>query len=59
MGLSHIEMIYGSTELLGLQIGDAINFGNSEGPTFHDKGECVGIAFQSLKHEDVENMSIP
>ncbi|KAK4394627.1 Protease Do-like 9 [Sesamum angolense] len=26
------------------------------GPAFNDKGNCVGIAFQSLKHEDVENI---
>ncbi|KAF2282904.1 hypothetical protein GH714_043324 [Hevea brasiliensis] len=34
----------------------AINSGNSGGPAFNDKGQCVGIAFQSLKHEDVENI---
>lgn len=39
-----------------LQIDAAINSGNSGGPAFNDKGNCVGIAFQSLKHEDVENI---
>ena len=39
-----------------LQIDAAINSGNSGGPAFNDKGSCVGIAFQSLKHEDVENI---
>lgn len=39
-----------------LQIDAAINSGNSGGPAFNDKGTCVGIAFQSLKHEDVENI---
>lgn len=39
-----------------LQIDAAINSGNSGGPAFNDKGKCVGIAFQSLKHEDVENI---
>ncbi|KAF8399298.1 hypothetical protein HHK36_015163 [Tetracentron sinense] len=34
----------------------AINSGHSGGPAFNDKGNCVGIAFQSLKHEDVENI---
>ncbi|KAJ8747989.1 hypothetical protein K2173_012977 [Erythroxylum novogranatense] len=34
----------------------AINSGNSGGPAFNDRGKCVGIAFQSLKHEDVENI---
>ena len=38
------------------QIDAAINSGNSGGPAFSDKGKCVGIAFQSLKHEDVENI---
>ena len=39
-----------------LRIDAAINSGNSGGPAFNDKGKCVGIAFQSLKHEDVENI---
>ncbi|GMI76586.1 degradation of periplasmic proteins 9, DegP protease 9 [Hibiscus trionum] len=57
--VSRIEIlsyIHGSTELLGLQIDAAINSGNSGGPAFNDKGSCVGIAFQSLKHEDAENI---
>ncbi|KAG8638828.1 hypothetical protein MANES_14G068600v8 [Manihot esculenta] len=57
--VSRIEIlsyVHGSTELLGLQIDAAINSGNSGGPAFNDKGHCVGIAFQSLKHEDVENI---
>ncbi|XP_022736863.1 protease Do-like 9 isoform X4 [Durio zibethinus] len=57
--VSRIEIlsyVHGSTELLGLQIDAAINSGNSGGPAFNDKGSCVGIAFQSLKHEDVENI---
>ncbi|CAH8385117.1 unnamed protein product [Eruca vesicaria subsp. sativa] len=51
-----LSYIHGSTELLGLQIDAAINSGNSGGPAFNDKGKCVGIAFQSLKHEDAENI---
>ncbi|XP_015879267.2 protease Do-like 9 [Ziziphus jujuba] len=51
-----LSYVHGSTELLGLQIDAAINSGNSGGPAFSDKGRCVGIAFQSLKHEDVENI---
>ncbi|KAG9448759.1 hypothetical protein H6P81_008724 [Aristolochia fimbriata] len=51
-----LSYVHGSTELLGLQIDAAINSGNSGGPAFNDKGKCVGIAFQSLKHEDVENI---
>lgn len=51
-----LSYVHGSTELLGLQIDAATNSGNSGGPAFNDKGECVGIAFQSIKHEDVENI---
>lgn len=51
-----LSYVHGSTELLGLQIDAAINSGNSGGPAFSDKGKCVGIAFQSLKHEDAENI---
>ncbi|ONK77065.1 uncharacterized protein A4U43_C02F2750 [Asparagus officinalis] len=40
-----LSYVHGSTELLGLQI---------DAPAFNDKGKCVGIAFQSLKHEDVD-----
>jgi len=57
--VSRIEIlsyVHGSTELLGLQIDAAINSGNSGGPAFNDRGKCVGIAFQSLKHEDAENI---
>ncbi|XP_050382708.1 protease Do-like 9 [Argentina anserina] len=51
-----LSYVHGSTELLGMQIDAAINSGNSGGPAFNDKGKCVGIAFQSLKHEDAENI---
>ncbi|GAB4845629.1 Protease Do-like 9 [Ancistrocladus abbreviatus] len=57
--VSRIEIlsyVHGSTELLGLQIDAAINSGNSGGPAFNEKGSCVGIAFQSLKHDDAENI---
>mmetsp|Transcript_40595 Transcript_40595/g.129478 ORF Transcript_40595/g.129478 Transcript_40595/m.129478 type:complete len:473 (+) Transcript_40595:134-1552(+) len=57
--VSRIEVtayVHGSSELLGVQIDAAINSGNSGGPAFSDNGECVGIAFQSLKHEDAENI---
>ncbi|KAL8123464.1 protease Do-like 9 [Apium graveolens] len=57
--VSRIEILsyaHVSTELLGLQIDAAINSGNSGGPAFNDRGLCVGIAFQSLKHEDAENI---
>lgn len=45
-----------SLDMVHLQIDAAINSGNSGGPAFNDKGNCVGIAFQSLKHEDAENI---
>ncbi|KAL1819502.1 hypothetical protein ACET3Z_014371 [Daucus carota] len=57
--VSRIEIlsyVHGATELLGLQIDAAINSGNSGGPAFSDSGKCVGIAFQSLKHDDAENI---
>ena len=57
--VSRIEVTaysHGSSELLGLQIDAAINSGNSGGPAFNSKGECVGVAFQSLKHDDAENI---
>ncbi|KAF6159883.1 hypothetical protein GIB67_032967 [Kingdonia uniflora] len=51
--LTYVE---GSIELLGLQIDAAINPGNSGGPAFNNKGNLVGIAFQSIKDQDVENI---
>ncbi|CAL8470933.1 g10475 [Coccomyxa elongata] len=57
--VSRIEVtsyVHGAAELLGVQIDAAINSGNSGGPAFNNRGQCVGIAFQSLKHEDAENI---
>eukprot|EP00877_Chromochloris_zofingiensis_P004183 jgi/Chrzof1/13766/Cz08g11120.t1 len=57
--VSRIEVtsyVHGAAELLGIQIDAAINSGNSGGPAFGTGGQCVGIAFQSLKHEDAENI---
>ena len=48
--------VHGSAELLGVQIDAAINSGNSGGPVFNDLDECVGVAFQSMKQDDAENI---
>jgi len=57
--VSRIEVTsysHGVAELLGVQIDAAINSGNSGGPAFNREGKCVGVAFQSLKNEDTENI---
>uniref|UniRef100_A0A803L8S4 Protease Do-like PDZ domain-containing protein n=1 Tax=Chenopodium quinoa TaxID=63459 RepID=A0A803L8S4_CHEQI len=51
-----LSYTHGESELLGLQVDAAINAGNSGGPAFSDKGNCVGIAFQSMKQGDAENI---
>ena len=58
--VSRIEVtsyVFGASELLGIQVDAAINSGNSGGPAFSAQGQCCGIAFQSLKNEDVEAIS--
>ena len=47
---------HGACDLLAVQIDAAINSGNSGGPALNDRGECVGIAFQSMKHDEAENI---
>ncbi|EPR63244.1 trypsin domain-containing protein [Toxoplasma gondii GAB2-2007-GAL-DOM2] len=46
----------GSCSLLAIQIDAAINPGNSGGPALNRSSQCVGIAFQSLKDGDTENI---
>jgi S1-C subfamily serine protease len=57
--VSRIEVTsysHGAAELLGVQIDAAINSGNSGGPAFNREGKCVGVAFQSLKDSETENI---
>nr|XP_021861074.1 protease Do-like 9 [Spinacia oleracea] len=59
LGLSAIlgdPGVHGWSELLGLQADASINPGNSGGPAFNEECNCVGIAFQSMKKEDAENI---
>lgn len=46
----------GSCSLLAIQIDAAINPGNSGGPALNKHRQCVGIAFQSLKDGETENI---
>ena len=58
--VSRIEVtsyVHGAAELLGVQIDAAINSGNSGGPAFNNRGQCVGIAFQSLKARPASSQS--
>ncbi|GKA90791.1 protease Do-like protein 9 [Tanacetum coccineum] len=59
VGLFHVlryYLMFMGQELLGLQIDATINLGNSGGPSFNDKGNCVDIAFQPLKDDDAKNI---
>mmetsp|Transcript_105898 Transcript_105898/g.332041 ORF Transcript_105898/g.332041 Transcript_105898/m.332041 type:complete len:455 (+) Transcript_105898:1-1365(+) len=47
---------HGLGSLLAIQIDAAINPGNSGGPALDAKRRCVGVAFQSLKDGDTENI---
>ena len=57
--VSRIEMqeyAQASAELLAIQIDAAINPGNSGGPVVDSSNKVIGVAFQSLSEEDIENI---
>ena len=57
--VSRIEMqeyAQASAQLLAIQIDAAINGGNSGGPVVNSFNEVIGVAFQSLSAEDIENI---
>ncbi|KAL9263506.1 Protease Do-like 2, chloroplastic-like protein [Drosera capensis] len=49
----------GSTVLLGILIDAAINSGNSGGPAFNSRGQCIGVAFQALRSGENIGYVIP
>ncbi|CAL4991953.1 unnamed protein product [Urochloa decumbens] len=48
--------VLASSKLLGLQIDAAINYGNSGGPAYNDRGKCVGLAFRKNISNDADNI---
>eukprot|EP00928_Gymnodinium_smaydae_P020658 TRINITY_DN17991_c0_g1_i1.p1 TRINITY_DN17991_c0_g1~~TRINITY_DN17991_c0_g1_i1.p1 ORF type:complete len:595 (+),score=110.65 TRINITY_DN17991_c0_g1_i1:55-1839(+) len=47
---------HGLSSLLAIQIDAAINPGNSGGPALDSRRRCIGVAFQSLKDGETENI---
>ncbi|KAL9181336.1 hypothetical protein ACHAXT_010141 [Thalassiosira profunda] len=50
------EYAQAGERLLAMQIDAAINPGNSGGPVVNEQLECVGVAFQGIDEDSVENV---
>ncbi|KAL4448415.1 hypothetical protein ABPG75_005634 [Micractinium tetrahymenae] len=51
-----VQYAFSGRHLLAIQTDAAINGGNSGGPALNDRGECVGLAFQSMKSNGAESI---
>jgi len=56
--VSRVDMSFytNDVQLLVLQIDAAINAGNSGGPVLDESGRCVGVAFEKMTSEEIDNV---